>query len=110
MTPLPIVNATLTKVAAPTAEDYDTPAGTGSDVWTGEERAYVTEELVEVPGNGRLDVLRKTTIVIPADVGRLVAAEHTVAYDYDGASHSRRVQAVSVVAELGRARLALEDQ
>lgn len=106
----PIVNATVTSVTAPTIEDYDTPAGAGTSVWAGSGRAYVTEELVEVPGNGRLDILRKTTIVIPSDIGALVAAEHTIAYTYAGASHSRRVQAVSVVAELGRARVALEDQ
>lgn len=109
MTPLPIINATVTSVAAPSVEDYDTPAGAGSSVWAGAEQAYVTEELVEVPGNGRLDVLRKTTIVIPADIGRLIHAAHTVTYDYDGSTHSRKVQSTSVVAELGRARIALED-
>lgn len=105
----PIVNATLTKVAAPTIEDYDTPEGTGSDVWTGSERAYVIDELVEIPGNGRLDVLRKTTIVIPSDIGELVSAEHALTFTYAGATHVRRAQAVSVVAELGRARVALKD-
>lgn len=108
--PLPIINATLTKVAAPLVEDYDTPSGTGTDVWTGSENAYVIEELVEVPGNGRLDVLRKTSIVIPSDIGRLVQAAHTVTYDYDGSTHNRKVQATSVHAPVGRARLALEDQ
>lgn len=109
MTPLPIINAELTKVAAPTVEDYDTPAGAGTDVWTGSEQAYVIEQLVEVPGNGRLDVLRKTEIVIPSDIGRLVAAEHSVTYTYDGSTHIRKVQSTSVHAMLGRARLALED-
>lgn len=109
MTPLPIVNATVTAVTAPVVEDYDTPAGSGSSVWAGLERAYVTEELVEVPGDGRLDVLRKTTIVIPSDIGRLVRAAHTVTYDYDGSTYTRKVQSTSVVAELGRARIALED-
>jgi hypothetical protein len=106
----PLVNATVTNVTAPTAEDYDTPAGAGTTVWSGSERAYVIEQLVEVPGNDRLDVLRKTEIVIPSDIGRLVQAEHSVTYTYDGSTHIRKVQSTSVHAMLGRARLALEDE
>lgn len=104
----PLVNATLTKVAPTVSADYDLAAGDGVVRWQGTLPAYLSEELVEDVEGNRVDVLLKTTIVIPAAIGRLVQATDQITYAYDGATHTRQVASVSVVAILNRARVALE--
>jgi hypothetical protein len=106
----PLVNATLTLVEAPGSEEYDATE-TPATVWTGSARAYVREELREVEQGGvRIDVGKVTTIVVPADVGKLINADHRITFSYAGSTETRIVTSRTWVPELGRSRLGLREE
>ncbi len=108
----PVINATLTAVnGASVTEDYMAAPGPGAAVWTGEVRAYLEESLVEEASGDTLNVFRKTVLKVPSDVGRQIAADHTVAYrDEYGQAHTRRVREVAVFPIVGRASVVLENE
>lgn len=105
----PLVNATVTRIAATRAEDYDQPAGEGAARWSGTAVAYLSDELVEDAADGRVDVLRKSTIVVPAHVATAAQTGDTITFAYAGATQTRAIQSILIDSFLGRARLALDD-
>jgi len=103
-------NAVLTKITAPgTSDDYDTPAGAGTDRWTGSIDITVRRDpIVEVQGGQALDVVRSTRIEVPYDVGRLIQHGDTLTYDYEGREWDRAVDDVTRAPLTGRVRVELE--
>lgn len=93
-TALPQANARLTKIAGPGfSEDAELPATEGATRWEGASDAYVTEKIITSTAQGRLDRLKRTTIIIPGDLRPPVALAQgdAVTYSYAGESFTRRV-------------------
>lgn len=104
-------NATVTKIAAPgSAEDYDTPAGTGTTRWQGASAGYVEEKLLEETG-GSFDEVTRTKLHVPLDISRRAQRDDTVTFRRQGfAEDARRVTAVQVYDVAGYGVLTLEDE
>lgn len=107
---LAATNATLLRVeGGGTSEDYDTPAGGDAVRWESDVGAYVVDELVRSTAPGRVDEIRKTSLVVPARVGRMVRRGDTIVFRYQGTDHQRAARDVRVTEIAGTARIALED-
>ena len=106
MSVLPLVNATLTKIAGGgTTEDYDTAAGTDTQRLAGSEDAYVVEDLLSEVSYGRLDQVEFTLVVVLLAVGALVLRGDTISFDHAGQTRSRTVRAVEQRRLMGTVRL-----
>jgi hypothetical protein len=107
---IPFSNAALTKITSVgSGDDYDQPASTGTDRWTGSVGIYVAEEIVEVLGNERVDEVKQTRLEIPYAVGQLIVRGDTLTYTYEGAQVPRVAGTISRAQLIGRVRVLLED-
>jgi hypothetical protein len=107
---VPVANATLTAISGgSTAEDYDTPAGAPTAKWTGSVGVYVVDELVRAVSPGRVDELRKTSIVLPAALARNVKRSDTLTFRYQGAAQTRTARDVRITEIARTARVTFED-
>lgn len=107
---IPVANATLTAISGGgLAEDYDTPASAGSARWTGSVGAYVVDELVRAVSPGRVDELRKTSIVLPAGIARKAQRGDALTFTYQGVDQTRTVGDIRITEVVGTARLTFED-
>jgi plastocyanin len=92
---IPQVNATLHRIDAQGfTADSDEPATTGTTLWEGVTRAYVTEETMRTVEGQRADVLVLTSIIIPGDLRPSVTIQpgQTVTFEYAGGEHTRTVR------------------
>lgn len=82
---LPQRNATVTLVASGgTSEDYDVAAGADAAEWTGEADAWLHDK-VELMSNGTggRDLVRRTYLVVPGQLGRRIDSGDNVTFTPD---------------------------
>lgn len=110
MSNLPLVNATLERIAGGgTSEDYDTPAGTDAERWAGEEDAYLREELLTVTIGERRDEVQATRVTVPLSPGELATRGDSITYTYADEQVTRTLRSIEVFRIYGTVRLTFWD-
>ncbi len=107
---LPWTNGTLTKITSVgTSGDFDVPSAPGTDRWTGSVGVTIRERSVETLSPGSVDLVKRTRMELPYEVGRLVVQGDTLTYSYEGVTHARPVDDVLRAELVGRVRVELEE-
>jgi ribosomal 50S subunit-recycling heat shock protein len=99
---IPQSNARLKQINAPGfSADADLPATTGAAKWQGNIAAYFKETVMtsaaQMTGAGRVDLLRKTYLVVPSDLKPSVTVNigDVVIFSIRGIDKTRRVREIS---------------
>jgi hypothetical protein len=103
-------NARLTKITgAGTAANYDEPAGSGADRWTGDVGVTVRQRHVEQLAQGRIDQVDEAHLILPFDVGALVQRGDTLTFTDEEGAHTRTAGTIVRAKLTGRVRVDLEN-
>lgn len=95
----PQTNATVTAVAGQGApDDWDRPAAAGAAKFAGAIRGYYRESLVEVRGNGTVDVVLRRELVIDNDDVDLLEldTDDVLTFTVDGDPTPRSASAATI--------------
>jgi hypothetical protein len=108
---IPYINASLKEVRPQDVggDDYDTLVTASAVRWSGAVGIYVTDQFIEVAGAERIDLLTKTRVEIPYDVGRYVQQGDVLTYTFEGTTHVRTVANVIRSQYVGRVQVIFQD-
>lgn len=108
---IPYTNGVLTAVTGVgTSDDYDTPASSGTNRWTGTTGIYVAEEILEELTDGQINEVQRTRLEIPHTVGRLVQRGDTLTYTHEGTTRTGIAGTLAHAPLVNRVKVLLEDR